>query len=80
MIYITTATTTTLPTAPRGLLIQVNTALTGTITVNDGGVAKAVITNPTVGLQFRYYGFTGVVTLVTNATCDISVSILNHRE
>lgn len=76
MIYITTGTTTTLPQV-NGILIQVNAALTGTITINDGGVAKGIITNPTVGLQFRYYGFAGVPTIVTSTTCDITVSILN---
>ena len=77
MIYITTGTTTTVADQANGILIQVNTALTGTITVKDGGVTKGIITNPTVGLQFRYYGFTGAVSLVTSTTCDITVSILN---
>jgi len=76
MIYITTGTTTTLPQA-NGILVQVNAALTGTITVNDGGSARAVITNPTVGSSFRYYGFTGVPTVVTSTTCDVTISVLN---
>jgi hypothetical protein len=77
MTYITAATTTTVASGV-GILIQVNAALTGTITVQDGGVTKAIITNPTVGLPFKYYGFTGVVTIVTSATCDITVSQLQQ--
>lgn len=75
MIYLTTGTA-TLPEA-NGILIQVNAALTGTLTVNDGGVARAVITNPAVGDQFRYYGFTGVPTVVASTTCNATISILN---
>jgi hypothetical protein len=77
MKYITTATTTTLPVS-NGLLVQVNAALAaGTITINDAGVAVAIITNPTVGTSYRYYGFNGAITIVTNAICDITVSSLN---
>jgi len=77
MIYITSSTTTTVADGTTGVLIQNNAALTGTITVKDAGVTVAVITNPAVGNQFRYYGFKGVVTIVTNATSNITVSILN---
>jgi len=77
MIYITAAATTTVADATNGILITVNAALTGTITVRDAGVAVAVITNPTVGTAYRYYGFNGAVSLVTNANTDITVSILN---
>ncbi len=77
MIYITTGATTPIAAAATGILIQVNASLTGTITVTDGGVTKAIITNPTVGLSFRYYGFTGAAAIVTSTTCDITVSILN---
>lgn len=72
MIYVTTGTTTTLPLC-YGLRIQVNTALTGTITVNDAGSAKAVITNPTVGQFYDYWGFTGVPTIATSTTCDVTI-------
>ena len=77
MIYITAATTTTVADQANGIMIQVNAALTGTITVRNAGTTVAVITNPTVGSVFRYYGFTGAVSLVTSATCDITISILN---
>lgn len=77
MIYITTGATTTIADAANGILIQVNAALTGTITVIDGGVTKGIITNPTVGQQYRYYGFTGRAQLTTSTTCDITVSVLN---
>lgn len=75
---ITTATTTSVWTGRvRRVLIQVNAALTGTITINDGtgGTAKGVITNPTVGLQFEYWGLAVGVSIITSATCDISVSV-----
>lgn len=80
MVYITTATTTTVADGGYGLLIQVNAALTGTITVTDATVTKAIITNPTVGLQFRYLGFKGAIALVTNATCDITASVLQTSD
>ena len=76
MTYITTAATTTVADRGVGLLIQVNAALTGTITITDGGVTKGIITNPTVGQQYRYYGFAGAIALVTNASCDITASVL----
>jgi hypothetical protein len=79
LIYITASGATTVGTRPRGILIQVNTALTGTITVQDGGVTVAVITNPTVGSFYTYYGFSGAVTVNPSATTDISVSILNQH-
>jgi hypothetical protein len=77
MIYITTATTTPVADRGNGILIQNNGALTGTITVKDGDTTKAIITNPAVGNQFRYYGFTGAISLITSASSDITVSILN---
>jgi hypothetical protein len=78
MTYITTATTTSVG-SPGGLLITVNAALTGTITVTDGGTTKAIITNPGVGAAFRYHGFTGAAAIVTNAVCDITVNSINHQ-
>lgn len=76
MIYITTTAPATIDRV-NGILITVNAALTGTITVADAGVTKAVITNPAVGNAFRYYGFAGAVTVTASATCDVSVSVLN---
>lgn len=78
MIYITTGATTTVADATNGILIQVNTALTGTITVQDAGTTKAVITNPTVGSFYQYIGFTGQVKVITSTTCDITVSLLSR--
>mgnify|MGYP000971825481 CR=1 FL=1 len=77
--YITTATTTQVADSPqRKAVIQVNAALTGTISVIDGvsGTTAnvAVITNPTVGSKLEYWGFVNGVRIVTSATCDISVS------
>lgn len=59
--------------------IQVNAALTGTITVSDETATAstpvvAVITNPTVGSVYEYWGLQNGLTVVPNATCDITVS------
>lgn len=62
-----------------GILITVNTGLTGSITVTDANGTQAVITNPVVGNMFRYFGLTGQVNVNPSATCDITVSILNHQ-
>lgn len=80
MTYITTGATTTIADGGYGLLIQVNAALTGTITVTDAGVTKAIITNPTVGQQYRYLGFKGAIALVTSTNCDITASILQTSD
>lgn len=59
------------------IFIQVNAALTGTITCQAGGVTFATITNPTVGTFYQYGGLHGAgkVTVNPNATCDISVTV-----
>lgn len=76
--YITSATTTQVCGPMKRVLITVNAALTGTITVVDnttGTVANvAVITNPTVGSQYEYWDFQSGVRIVTSATCDITVN------
>jgi hypothetical protein len=64
----------------RKAIIQVNAALTGTITVSDetgtsGTPVVAVITNPTVGSSFTYGNFKTGVTVNPSATCDITVSL-----
>jgi len=79
--YITGATTTQVATnAIKHVVITVNTALTGTITVIDGTAGTtanvAIITNPTVGLVLHYYDFQLGVRIVTIATCDIAVAAL----
>jgi hypothetical protein len=75
LIYITTATTTTLPLC-HGIILDVNTALAaGTIIVKDGITTVAVITNPGIS-ERRYYGFSGIPSIVTNAVCDVTISIL----
>lgn len=78
--YITAATTTQVWTGrARRILITVNEALTGTITVIDGTAGTtanvAIITNPTVGTYYEYWGFDNGVRIVTSATCDICVSV-----
>lgn len=77
--YITGATTTQCKTGRvKKALIQVNTALTGTITVIDGvsgsSANVAIITNPTVGSFYEYWDFEQGLRIVTSATCDITVS------
>lgn len=78
MVYITTGTKTIA--GADGLLIQVNGALTGTLTLAAGGNTFAVITNPTVGNQFRYNGLRGLgaITVIASATCDATISLLNR--
>lgn len=77
--YITTGTTVQVYTGlVKKCRIQVNTALTGTITVIDGTSGTtanvAVITNPTVGSSYEYWGFQNGVRIVTSTTCDVTVS------
>lgn len=81
MVYITSSGSTTVAKAANGLLIQVNAALTGTITLQAGAVTFAIITNPTVGSQFRYNGLRnqGAITVNPNGSCDITVSFLNRE-
>ena len=77
MKYITASGSQTIASGAFGILITVNTALTGTITVADAGTTIAVITNPTVGSSYQYYGFNGAITVNPSATCDITVNVLN---
>lgn len=62
-------------------LIQVNAALTGTITVYDEAstgttTVVAVITNPTVGSRYEYWTFKNGVKVTASGTCDITVNAL----
>lgn len=77
--YITTgATTQVISTPAKRVLITVNIALTGTITVIDGIAGTtanvAIITNPTVGSSYEYWDFSQGVRIVTSTTCDICVN------
>lgn len=72
MIHVTTGTTTTLPNT-YGIRINNNLAFAGTITINDGSSVAAIISAPTVGLSLEYWGFTGVPTVVTSTTCDVTI-------
>ncbi len=65
--------------AVREAIIQVNAALTGTITISDETATAstpvvAVITNPTVGTRYVYRGLTKGLTVVPSTTCDITTS------
>lgn len=79
MTYLTTGGAVTVATKAYGIHIQVNAALTGTITVTDTTVTMAIITNPTVGSAFRYYGFGGQIQVNPSTTCDVTVSVLSHQ-
>lgn len=85
---ITASGSTTVASSANAILIQVNKALTGTITVAVGGSTQygtssatiATITNPAVGDVYRYGGLQnqGAVTVNPSATCDITVTILDR--
>lgn len=81
MKYITASGSQTIAAAANGLLVQTNTALTGTLTLAAGGTTFAVITNPTVGSQYRYNGLRGqgAITINPSTTCDVTVSFLNRE-
>lgn len=72
-IHVTTATTTPIQ-AAGSIILTVNAALTGTITVNDNTGVIAIITNPTVGNFFEYSHLQAPVTVVTSAACDITIT------
>lgn len=78
MLYITTSGAKDIADNLDAIFIQVNAALTGTITVAAGGTTFAVITNPTVGSQFKYGNLRGrgKVTVNPSTTCDITVTNL----
>ncbi len=78
MNYITTATTTTVG-RTYGLRVTINKALTGTLTIADGGVTVAVIAATTAAQDKVYYGFTGSVTVVNGSTEDVTLSALNRQ-
>lgn len=73
--YITSATTLTLGKV-YGVRIEINKALTGTLTIADGGSTVGVIAIAGTGSR-EMWGFTGSVTLVNSATEDITVSTIN---
>jgi hypothetical protein len=85
-LNITTGTATNIGLC-RAILIQVNTALTGTIIIATGGSTQygtqaqtiGTVTNPTVGQEYMYGGLhgQGAVTITPSTTCDISVTKIN---
>lgn len=82
MIHVTGTSAVSLPPAA-GIRLTVNAALTGTYTLVDGlGVTQAVVTNPTVGLEFNWLGIYGTssspATLTASATGDATISILSR--
>ncbi len=81
MIYVTSGTAQTIATGANGLLVTVNTALTGTITLKAGTTTFAIITNPTAGKSFRYNGLRGqgAISITPSDVCDCTVSFLNRE-
>jgi hypothetical protein len=77
MTYITTAATYTIG-KTYGIRVEINKALTGTLTIADGGTTVAVIAATTAAQGKMYYGFTGSVTLVNGSTEDVTVSALSR--
>lgn len=68
------------PQQAKKVRITVNAALTGTITLSDetgttGTPVIAIITNPTVGSFFEYWGLQLGVCVTPSALCDITVSV-----
>ena len=75
MQYITTAATLTLPKV-YGIRVEINKALTGTLTIADDGTTVGVVAIGGTGSK-EYLGFKGVATVVNSATEDVTVSTLN---
>lgn len=78
MIYITTAATYTIERA-YGIRVEINQPTTGTVTIADGGVTKAIIASSTSAGGKVYYGFTGAITIVNASAENITVSALNRQ-
>jgi hypothetical protein len=76
MIYITTATTTTIGRA-HGLRVEINQPTAGTVTIADADGTKAVIAGTTPAQAKVYYGFNGPVSITNASAENITVSILN---
>lgn len=82
MIHVTGTGAVSLPPAA-GIRLTINAALTGTYTLVDGnGTTQAVITNPTVGNSFPYYGLVSTIavpaTLTASGAGDATISILSR--
>lgn len=81
--HLTTSTATNVyASAVKAVSIQVNAALTGTITVSDetstaGTPVVAVITNPTVGTYYKYVALRNGVCITPSTTCEITVNVDN---
>lgn len=78
----------TIASSAGAILLQVNAALTGTITITAAGSTQygtssqtiATITNPTVGSVYRYGGLTnqGAIVINPSTTCDVTVTVLSR--
>lgn len=77
--HVTTAAATSISGACSRVLITVNAALTGTLTVTDDtgsgtGATVGIITNPTVGGIFEYWDLKLGCTVTPSGTCEITVN------
>jgi hypothetical protein len=83
MIHVTGTTAVPIPPCA-GIELKINTALTGTYTILDGlGNTVSVITNPTVGGSYTYYGLqpgsaTNGGSVTASAIGDATINILSR--
>lgn len=78
MIYITTATTYSLPPCG-GLRFEFNQATTGTVTIADSQGTKAIVASSNTTAKV-YYGFVGAITITNASAENITVSVLNRTD
>ncbi len=78
MIYITSAGTYTIGKA-FGVRLNINQTTTGTVTIKDGSTTVGVLAIGATSAMKDYWGFTGSISIVTSATEDITVNILNRQ-
>lgn len=81
MTYITTATTYTVASQANAIAVQINKALTGTLTLaTASGGTFAVVAATTAVNTLYYYGLRGLgaVTAVNASTEDVTISVINR--
>lgn len=78
MTYITTAATNAIAPSCYGIRIEINKALTGTLTIADARGTQGIIAIGGTGSKV-YYGFQGAVTVTNSVTEDVTVSVLNRQ-
>ncbi len=63
----------------RKVRVQVNAALTGSLTLSDETATAstpvvAIVTNPTVGSTYEYWNMKNGITVTPSNACDITIS------